>query len=236
MANFKDIAGQKFGKLTVVKRAENDKYGNAVWFCECDCGGSINVLGTNLRGGIVRSCGCLHAEVMREVKHKQNVYDLTNEYGIGYTYNTNQESYFDIEDYEKIKDFCWLENDQGYIIASNILGDSPKNVRLHRLVTDFKYKVVDHKNLKRFDNRKNNLRYATKQTNNINRDVNKNNMLGLKGIYFVKASNNYQAKIQKGDKVYTKNSSDIDFLINWRREKELELYGEYAYKVGENNG
>lgn len=61
-------------------------------------------------------------------------------------------------------------------------------------------------------------------------------MLGLKGIYFVKASNNYQAKIQKGDKIYTKNSSDIDFLINWRREKELELYGEYAYKVGENNG
>lgn len=235
MANFKDITGQKYGKLTVIKRIENDKYGNAMWNCRCDCGGSIDVLGTNLRSGTVRSCGCLHAEIMRGTKHKENMYDLTGEYGIGYTYNTNQEFYFDLDDYEKIKSYCWLENDQGYIIANNIFGDSPKNIRLHRLITDFEYKVVDHKNLKRFDNRKANLRYATKQTNNINRGTNRNNALGIKGIYYIKSLGTYQAKIQKDEKIYTKSSNDISYLIRWRKEKEIELYGEYAYMGGENN-
>lgn len=229
MGKFIDISGHKFGRLTVVQRVENDKYGNVMWFCICECGKYKNVLGTDLRQGKVRSCGCLHSEITRDKSRKQNIYDLTKEYGIGLTYNTNQEFYFDLDDFDKIKEYCWLESGQGYIIAHNIYGKSPQNVRMHRLVTDNKFQIVDHINLKRYDNRKCNLRTATKQTNNINRAANSNNKLGLKGIYWLNHSNCYQAKIQKGNKIYSKKSTDIDFLIKWRKEKELELYGEYAY-------
>lgn len=229
MGKFIDISGQKFGRLTVVQRVENDKYGNVMWYCICECGKYKNVLGTDLRQGKVRSCGCLHSEITRDRSRKQNIYDLTKEYGIGLTYNTNQEFYFDLEDFDKIKEYCWLESDQGYIVAHNIYGKSPQNVRMHRLVTDNKFQIVDHINLKRYDNRKYNLRTATKQTNNINRAANSNNKLGTKGIYWLNHNNCYQAKIQKGNKIYSKKSTDIDFLIKWRKEKELELYGEYAY-------
>ena len=41
---------------------------------------------------------------------KYNKYDLSGEYGIGWTSNTNQEFYFDLEDYDKIKDYCWIYN------------------------------------------------------------------------------------------------------------------------------
>lgn len=232
MSVFKNVIGQKFGKLTVVRRLANDKYGNSTWECLCECGNLKKVSGSALRSGNTRSCGCLHKETIGNALRKQNVYDLSGDYGIGYTNNTGQQFYFDMDDYEKIKDYCWVENDQGYIVANNIKGNNPKNVRMQRLVMDFRYDVIDHKNLKRYDNRKCNLRYATKQTNGINRGVNKNNSLGIKGIYELKQSGIYQAKISKGDKTYTKNSKNLSFLIEWRQNKEKELYGEYAYSGG----
>lgn len=36
---------------------------------------------------------------------RYNRYDLTGEYGIGYT-NQGVEFYFDLEDYDKIKEYC----------------------------------------------------------------------------------------------------------------------------------
>lgn len=56
--NFKDITGQRFGRLVVVKRLENDKDNRAVWQCICDCGNVINVSGKHLRSGNTTSCGC----------------------------------------------------------------------------------------------------------------------------------------------------------------------------------
>lgn len=34
----KDETGNKYGRLTVISRGENDKQGNAMWYCKCDCG------------------------------------------------------------------------------------------------------------------------------------------------------------------------------------------------------
>ena len=39
--NFKDLTGQKFGRLTVIKRADNNKNGSTRWLCKCDCGNTI---------------------------------------------------------------------------------------------------------------------------------------------------------------------------------------------------
>nr|DAH26975.1 MAG TPA: Acetone carboxylase alpha subunit [Caudoviricetes sp.] len=44
-----DITGQKFGKLTAIKRTKKrDKTGNIYWYCECECGGNIITQGRNL--------------------------------------------------------------------------------------------------------------------------------------------------------------------------------------------
>ena len=40
---FIDLTGQKFGRLTVIKKTGNTKEGKTVWLCECECGNKINV-------------------------------------------------------------------------------------------------------------------------------------------------------------------------------------------------
>ena len=44
--NFKDITGQRFGRLTVLYRCpENSKDRKAQWVCKCDCGNIVIVTG-----------------------------------------------------------------------------------------------------------------------------------------------------------------------------------------------
>lgn len=57
--NFKNIAGQRFGRLVALEPTVGTIGGRAVWYCQCDCGNAVNVLGKSLRNGRTRSCGCL---------------------------------------------------------------------------------------------------------------------------------------------------------------------------------
>ena len=61
MPKFKDLTGQRFGRLTVVSRAE--KLSKAIrWNCICDCGASCIVQANHLTRGDIKSCGCLNTE------------------------------------------------------------------------------------------------------------------------------------------------------------------------------
>lgn len=61
-----DMTGQRFGRLTVIKRDGSSNNGrNAAWMCRCDCGGLTRVVGTTLRRGESESCGCLRVEISR---------------------------------------------------------------------------------------------------------------------------------------------------------------------------
>lgn len=57
-----DIAGQRFGRLTVTGRAENSRTGIAQWSCVCTCGRECVARGTHLRQGRIQSCGCARHE------------------------------------------------------------------------------------------------------------------------------------------------------------------------------
>jgi hypothetical protein len=52
------MAGERFGRLSVVRRAGNSAAGIATWLCLCDCGNRTVVMGSNLRRGRTKSCGC----------------------------------------------------------------------------------------------------------------------------------------------------------------------------------
>jgi hypothetical protein len=53
------LDGQTYGRLRVVAPAEEKGY----WHCICSCGAPTKVLGTALRRGATRSCGCLRREI-----------------------------------------------------------------------------------------------------------------------------------------------------------------------------
>lgn len=54
------MIGKKFGKLTVLKKLEERKRGKIAYECMCDCGNVAVVIGSDLKSGHVKSCGCLH--------------------------------------------------------------------------------------------------------------------------------------------------------------------------------
>lgn len=73
---FKDLTGQKFGKLTVIKRYKstniNNKTNKTLWLCKCDCGKEIVVTRTNLITGNSKSCGCIKTKMLnKRAKYKE---------------------------------------------------------------------------------------------------------------------------------------------------------------------
>ena len=65
--NDEKYIGNRFGRLTVIKRV-ND-VGRSRYLCKCDCGNEIIVLGNQLGNGVY-SCGCLKAELSKDTLAK----------------------------------------------------------------------------------------------------------------------------------------------------------------------
>jgi hypothetical protein len=57
--SFQNLVGQKYERLTVIKRAKNNKFNQVQWLCQCDCGNIIIVKAFSLKQGETKSCGCL---------------------------------------------------------------------------------------------------------------------------------------------------------------------------------
>lgn len=71
MGKFQDLTGQKFGRLTVLKRIEN-RGKHIIWLCQCKCGKITKVSATHLQTGHTQSCGCYNKERIRETSTKHN--------------------------------------------------------------------------------------------------------------------------------------------------------------------
>lgn len=69
-----DHTGERFGRLLVIKEAEEKVvHGQQKrWICLCDCGNTTTVKGSNLRNGHTKSCGCLAAELSSQ-RAKNNI-------------------------------------------------------------------------------------------------------------------------------------------------------------------
>lgn len=61
MGKFQDFTGKRFGRWTVIKRAE-DRKSKIYWLCKCDCGKKKEVREENLINGKSKSCGCSKRE------------------------------------------------------------------------------------------------------------------------------------------------------------------------------
>lgn len=81
--NFINIAGQRFGYLTVVELVASADAGQARWRCRCNCGRATVVQSQSLRNGTTKSCGCLKQQktIDRSTKHGDSKrIDRTKEY------------------------------------------------------------------------------------------------------------------------------------------------------------
>jgi hypothetical protein len=162
----------------------------------------------------------------------KNKYDLTKEYGIGYDYK-GESFLFDLEDYEKIKDYKWIvthkaRDGKAYVTAAI----NNKCIYMHRFVMNAEeynyYNPIDHRDNNGTDNRKYNLRNATPTQNNFNNNTKKNNSSGIIGVHYEKSTDRWRAEIQcyriKKRKSFKEK---VDAIIQ-RLKFEKEICGEFA--------
>lgn len=223
-----DLTGRQFGRLKVLYQFEDyispQGRHKPQWMCECSCDGkNIIVSSDSLRGG-QQSCGCLAKENTiyrnKNLLKKYNTYDLSDEYGIGYTSTTNKPFYFDLDDYDLIKDYCWRENEKGYINTTF----NHKTIFMHRLVTKCpKYLEVDHKNHNVSDNRKNNLSIVTHFNNMQN--YHNNNTSNVVGVCWHNHAKKWMSYIKVNNKqIYLGLFDDFNEAVKVRKEAEMKYF------------
>lgn len=227
----KDLTGMSFGRLTVIEQAEDhvkpDGEHAAQWICKCSCNNTklITVRGDSLTTGHTQSCGCLQSENAKKVgkeNQKTNKFDLTGEYGILWSNNTNEEVYFDLINADKILQYNWNINEQGYAWASI----NRQKVLMHKFLG---YKWHDHHNRNKLDNRKENLVPCTIQENARNGSIRVNNTSGFIGVSIRKDTGKWYAGITiDGHRIHLGYFINKEDAIKARLEAEAKYFKDFA--------
>ena len=187
-------------RLTVIRQVEDYIEPNGrhrdQWLCECNCEDKtlINIIGKCIKSGHTKSCGCLQREIASDMFSKENRHDLSGEYGVLWSANTDEEIYFDLDDAEIILQHTWHIDGDGYAKAM-IDG---KLTRMHQLIG---CKWFDHINRNKKDNRKSNLRKCTRKENARNVSMRSNNTSGFIGVSWCALMNKWYAQIVVDGKV-----------------------------------
>jgi len=242
MGKAKNLIEMKFGKLTVIKKVpkpENRKNRGSYWLCKCECGSEKEIIlsTSELTSGNTASCGCIKSDRLKEynknTKKKYNTYDLSGEYGIGYT-SKGEKFYFDLEDYDKIKDICWYIGSRGYVMYTQRNENNRQFILFHRIVMECPEDMtVDHINgiKTRNDNRKYNLRICTHQQNLCNYPIPKNNTSGKTGVSWDNRNNVWKAQITyKNERINLGSFTSFKQAVKVRGLAEIKYFGEFRNK------
>lgn len=187
----KEIIGKKFDHLTVQEMIHTPK--GLSYRCLCDCGKTTIVSAANLnRKKHTRSCGCIRPDAKRkpspiEIKgdHAEIIIQ-SKKYGEVCVL-------IDFQDVPKVQRYRWSVGRGNYIVTS-IFG---KHTFLHHILLPPKDGfVTDHKDRNPWNNKLENLRYATPQKNNWNSFP---KTRGFKGVYYIKKSRKWRSRITLPD-------------------------------------
>ena len=146
--------------------------------------------------------------------------------------NPKAEAIIDLEDYEKVKDYKWGLTSYGYVTRSQVY-EGNTELYLSRFIL-FPLKspllTIDHKNRNPLDNRKCNLRYATRSQNGINIGPRKNSTSKYKGVGWNKSHKKWSSSImKKGNRTYIAFFDSEEHAAMAYNCMAIKLFGEFAY-------
>lgn len=120
----RDLVGEVFGRLTIIKDTGERSGGNVIWLGQCTCEPKkfTKVSSNNLRSGHTRSCGCLALEVTIAKGHANRKHGATPTDGEG--------SQLDYIIWHGIKQRCYSKNRSSY---SNYGG---RGIKMHKAWRD----------------------------------------------------------------------------------------------------
>ena len=226
-------------RIFIVKQADDYVAPNgchyAQWWCLCDCGNPHMFIrkAADIRSGDIQSCGCLRIETLRTRMKKYNKMvlnqkDERGEYGIGYCTNTGSEFYFDMDDYNKIREYTWYEvvHQDGYRSLDAWEKGKRSQIRMHQLVYG---SYCDHADRNPLNNRKYNLREATAAENNRNQSKKKTNTSGFIGVSWDKDNLKWRAYITVNRKnIKLGRFVDKEYAIKTRLQAEAKYFKDFA--------
>lgn len=136
MSKVKDISGQKFGRLSVVRFAGSNHLKHATWEVLCSCGTQFIVRSNDLVQGRTKSCGCLQKE--NRITHGMTDHPL---YGIWDAmkqrcYNPNNKHYKDYGGRGLLVCEHWRESFSNFVAD---MGEKPDGYSIERTNNDLGY-------------------------------------------------------------------------------------------------
>jgi len=163
----KNLTEKKFGRLIVIKPIKKNKGGLYIWLCKCDCGNTVEIVGTNLSSGNTQSCGCLQREIIRDRNFKHGMRNFP-EYRIWAgiktrCLNKKEKDYKNYGGREILICKRWLNSFENFY---KDMGDRPRGTSIDRINNNGNYCPE-------------NCRWITKKEQNLNKRNNK--MITYKG-------------------------------------------------------
>ena len=192
-----DLTRNVYGRLTVLgDDGTRAKSGKVLWHCLCECGNTTHVRADHLKNGSVVSCGCLSDE-----KKHERFKDLTNTETdnfkvIDRAYSKNQRVYWNC--------VCKHCGNHTELQSNQIERYSSCGCKQNRGTKERMAEISDPESLK------------------TNKPTAKSTT-GVRGVYFNKRKNRYQAFINVDKKTkYLGSYTSLEEATKIRREAEIE--------------
>ena len=131
----------------------------------------------------------------------------------------------DTDDVPILSSYVWHVDPNGYVIG-RVDGVTTKMHRFLLRLDNGGAEEVDHINRDKLDNRRSNLRIATRSENCFNRGIQSTNTSGYIGVYKHVQMNKWCAQMNKdGHRMYLGYYDSIDDAVSARRAAELQYWG-----------
>lgn len=254
----KNYLGEHYGQLTVLRQVEDYIAPNtgkhyARFECECNCEehNIIQTTGQSLDSGQTTCCKKYSYKKISKSKFKPmsesqylvlNLYDEYGEYGKCKASNCEEWFYFDMSDYDIIKDYCWSVSLTGtkrtYHCLRSTSKDNGSTLIMHRLLGYFD---PDHNDGNPLNNRRYNLINRTRSENAQNCSLHCDNTSGVCGVSWNKQREKWEAYIQvdgkkknlglyinKDDAIVARIQAENQYYIHGDNMANKELHIKYG--------
>lgn len=217
--------GYRFARLTVLFEVEPRTCGKQrqrAFACRCDCGNETQVKLLNLRQGVTKSCGC----IKKGEKPTTPPSLVSGATWIPLTHG--KWVLVDETDLGLVRSWRWTLSTDGYAVSKMMVDGKYRNIKMHRFLLGDALAGglhTDHINGNRLDNRRSNLRPASRSQNQANRETRRRNR--FKGVQ--KNGPSWSARVTfKGKHHYVgRIATEIEAAKVYNRIAR-EVHGEFA--------
>lgn len=200
------IIGQKFGKLTVVKKTD-ERYvdGSILYLCKCECGKAIKSTSNRLKSGHLKTCGDPIHQVENLTGKRFGRLTVTS-----YAGRKNGKTYWN----------CVCECGNTTVAdAYSLKCGSIVSCGCRRTETI----VIGQDAIRNLDVDGTNLKFISPD-----RKMNRNNTTGIRGVSFITSKQKYRAQITfKGKAMSLGEFDNIEDAAEARKQAEEELFNTF---------